>query len=125
MIKQQAYPKRCKVGQCISQPEAHIFHVKHNSEHFVVADEYRENTGDKGPMVIASTASPYKFTKSVLSSISDCVPDDEFEAIDKLNELTGVKTPEPIWALRNKKIRFSEVIDKTSLDKAIFKSLNI
>ncbi len=90
-----------------------------------VADEYRENTGDKRPMVIASTASPYKFTKSVLSSISDCVPDDEFEAIDKLNELTGVKTPEPIWALRNKKIRFREVIDKTSLDKAIFKSLNI
>ncbi len=97
----------------------------HTAVAICVANEYRQTSGDNRPMVIASTASPYKFTKSVLSSISDSIPEDEFEAIDLLNEITGVNTPKPISNLRSKQIRFSEVIDKTALDKAVFKSLNI
>ena len=34
-----------------------------------VCDQYKAKTGDKTPVVIASTASPYKFTGSVMRAI--------------------------------------------------------
>lgn len=87
--------------------------------------DYVSKTGDELPVVIASTASPYKFTKSVLESFHCNVPEGEFDAISKLNEYTGVPIPGPIAALSNKKIRFSEVVDKSQLKDAVFGALKI
>ena len=97
----------------------------HTAVAVAVANEYKEVTGDKRPMVIASTASPYKFTKSVLRALGADVPEDEFEAIEKLNALTGVSVPAPIAALSGKKVRFGEIIDKTEIKSAVYSSLNI
>ena len=96
----------------------------HTAVGVAVADDYRKETGDNRPMVIASTASPYKFTKSVLGAISNSVPSDEFEAIDALYDLTGVKVPSGIANLRTKQVRFNEIIEKTELKDAVFSALN-
>lgn len=96
----------------------------HTAVAVAVADEYRTVTGDSRPMVIASTASPYKFTKSVLAAVGADVPADEFEAIDALHALTGVKVPEGIAGLRAKKVRFSSVIEKSNLEDAVFSVLD-
>lgn len=90
-----------------------------------VYNDYVNKTGDNRQTVIASTASPYKFTKNVLSAISGDTPVDEFAAIDKLNEITGVKVPDPIAALREKQVRFSEVVDKTDLKQTVLGALNM
>lgn len=74
--------------------------------------EYVRETGDTTPMVIASTASPYKFTKSVLSATNQEVPEDEFLAMERLEQYSGTKAQNQLWSLREKEIRFREIIPK-------------
>lgn len=97
----------------------------HTAVAVTVANEYKVKTGDKRPMVIASTASPYKFTKSVLKALGEEVPEDEFEANGKLSAVTGVPVPSPIANLCGKKVRFAEVIDKSAIKDAVYSSLNM
>ena len=96
----------------------------HTAVAVAVANEYRAVTGDNKPMVIASTASPYKFTKSVLGALECSIPDDEFEAIDVLCDLTNVKVPAGIADLRTKQVRFKDVIEKSNLKDAVFSVLD-
>ena len=60
-----------------------------------------EDTKDITKTVIVSTASPYKFSKDVISSIQsiDCNLDD-FEIINKLSDLSKTKIPGPIEKLK-------------------------
>ena len=72
--------------------------------------QYREETGDATPTVIASTASPYKFTRSVMSAIDPKYAEEEdFALIDRLHELSGVKIPQAI-----EDIRSAEVLHRTT-----------
>ena len=97
----------------------------HTAVAVAVAREYKAQTVDTRPMVIASTASPYKFAGSVFSAIGGTAPGNDFTAIDMLNEKTGIAVPAPIAALRNKKVRFSRIVKKTELTQAVFESLGI
>lgn len=97
----------------------------HTAVAVAVASEYRQKTGDNRTMVIASTASPYKFSGNVLSSLIDSIPADEFETVNALQRLTGVQIPEPIAKLKGADIRFNEIIQKDNLEKAVFDSLGI
>ena len=92
-----------------------------------VYEDYVKNSGDDIETVIDSTASPYKFSKSVLSAISKDLSgiDDEFETVDKLNQLTGAEVPAPLKALKDKDIRFKEVCSKENMSEMVFKLLNL
>ena len=68
--------------------------------------QYTAETGDATPTVIASTASPYKFSDSVLDAFDCAKPADEFEKAALLAELSGTSIPQPIQALRGKPVRF-------------------
>ena len=70
-----------------------------------VYEKYRRETGDETPTVIASTASPYKFAKSVVNAIDPAFSsDDDFAYIDRLRELSGVAEPQAITEVRDAKI---------------------
>ena len=97
----------------------------HTAVAISVYGKYVADTGDNRPAVIASTASPYKFSKSVLSAISEDIPQDEFAVIDALHKATDTDIPAPIAALRDKKARFNEVIDKSQLEKVVIETLGI
>ncbi len=90
-----------------------------------VYKQYLSATGDDRPTVIASTASPYKFAKSVLSAVSDELSDTEFGTVRILSEATGTDIPEPIKALENAVVRFKEICNKEDMLEAVFKALNI
>ena len=91
-----------------------------------VYDEYRAATGDSKPTVIASTASPFKFTASVLSAVdASLVKGEEYEMAKTLADATGVECPVQLTGLENKAVRFSEVIDKSDMRKAVFAMLGI
>ena len=92
-----------------------------------VYEDYVEKSSDDIPTVIDSTASPYKFSKSVLNAIitDGNVSDDEFETVDELNKKSGAEVPEPLKALKNKQIRFKEVCSKENMSNMVFKLLNI
>lgn len=92
-----------------------------------VYDEYVKNTGDNIPTVIDSTASPYKFSASVLNAITDEDLDglDEFDMVRELNRITGVEVPAPIASLKDKKVRFTDVCDREDMSNMVFKLLDL
>ena len=90
-----------------------------------VYNDYVNKTGDKTITVIASTASPYKFCASVLSAFGEEAPEQEFDAVDLLNAKTGVKIPEPLLALKNAKVRFTDVCEKDKIKDYVLSYLKI
>lgn len=92
-----------------------------------VYDEYVKRTGDDVPTVIDSTASPYKFSKSVLSAVlGGKTPDlDEFEMVNELNSVTKAQVPAPLAALKEKKVRFNNVCDKKDMSEMVFSLLDL
>lgn len=74
--------------------------------------------------VILSTASPYKFSSSVLEAIGEEVSKDEFENINLLNRVTGVKIPKEIKKLRDKKIIHNTKISKEEIEREVLKFAN-
>lgn len=91
-----------------------------------VYNDYKEATGDTTKTVIASTASPYKFSEAVLEAVQGCKSDlDEYDMIDKLAELSKLTVPAALADLKNKPERFSDTIDKTEQKDYVLKSLGI
>lgn len=92
-----------------------------------VYEDYVKSSGDDIPSVIDSTASPYKFSKSVLSAVTGSASDisDEFETVDVLSKKTLTDVPEPIKALKDKEVRFTDVCSKENMSEMVFKLLNI
>lgn len=92
-----------------------------------VYENYVEETNDDIVTVIDSTASPYKFSKSVLTAIlGGKTPQlDEFEMVDELNSVTGTEVPTPLKALKDKEVRFTNVCDKESMSEMVFKLLDL
>ncbi len=72
----------------------------------VAAQKKRENV----PMVVLSTASPFKFPRSVLEALGHTAPENDFEAMSALEAATGRTAPVSLAALRTKAERFHAVI---------------
>ena len=78
--------------------------------HTAVAYACAKKAGLKGNTVILSTASPYKFAPAVLKALGEEVPEDCFEAMERLEEISGVPQPERLKGLKNKKAVHGDVI---------------
>ncbi len=91
----------------------------HTAVALYCADKYINEGKSENKLLVASTASPYKFATSVLGSISDNIPEDEFDALDALAEVSGVKAPAPLSSLRTKEPRFTTTIDKADMQEEV------
>ena len=80
----------------------------HTAVAFHVAAQHKR---DGVPMVVLSTASPFKFPRSVLEALGQTAPANDFEAMRQLEEITGRTAPASLSALRRKAERFNTVID--------------
>ena len=88
----------------------------HTAVAATVYDKYVKETGDDTPTVIASTASPYKFTRSVMNAIdSEYDKKTDFELVDELNRLSGVKVPQAIEDIRTAPVRHNTVCEKDKM----------
>ena len=92
-----------------------------------VYEQYVKETGDETATVIASTASPYKFSKAVLEAVAPNteLPETEFDIVDKLNELTGMAVPAPLAGLKNNTARFSDVTEADNMQNYVLGALGI
>ena len=91
-----------------------------------VYEDYKKATGDNTKTVIASTASPYKFSTAVLEAINGTAGDmDEFDKVEKLHEVSGYDIPKSLADLKNKDIRFTGVIGKDDMKDFVLKSLSL
>ncbi len=64
----------------------------------------------RGPAVVVSTASPFKFSGQVLASLGKDVPGSEFDALRALQDASGQSAPRSLAALAEKPERFKEII---------------
>lgn len=89
--------------------------------------KYRKETGDDAKAVIASTASPYKFTRSVMNAIDKETYDrlSDFELVDELHKLSGVAVPRAIEEIRTAPVLHDTVVDKDEMKAIVKKFLGI
>lgn len=93
-----------------------------------VYGQYIAKTGDKEtPAIIASTASPYKFSRSVLEAIAQdkVLPEDEFEMVDELSRTTHKEVPKPLASLKGKEVRFQNVCTADEMPQYVLRTLGI
>jgi len=89
------------------------------------AAEYIANTGDGRKMLVASTASPYKFATSVYDALTGKATDDDFKNIDLLSNHTSTEIPAPIAGVLTKKVRFEKTIEAADMPLEVLSSLGI
>ena len=89
--------------------------------------KYVAETGDQTKTVIASTASPYKFTRSVMDAIDaeKYKSMGDFELVDALSELSGVKVPQAIEEIRTAPVLHKNVVETEDMPKIVKQFLNI
>ena len=87
----------------------------HTAAGWIAAEDYVNETGDNRPMVVLSTASPYKFPAAVLSALEATDQTDEFLLMERLQEKTGVPIPGNLQGLQQKKERHTDVIAKENM----------
>ena len=91
-----------------------------------VYKKYTEDTKDTTPTVIASTASPYKFTRSVMAAISDKGEGlDDFALADELTRISGVKIPRAVEEIRTAPVLHDRVVDAPDMPAAVKDILGI
>jgi len=98
----------------------------HTAVAAAVCQKYRLNSGDEKITVIASTASPYKFARSVISAIDDKYKDlSEFELIDEMHRLSKVAIPSAVEEIRSAKIRHTTQCDVNQMEHIVKSWLGI
>ncbi len=90
------------------------------------AGDFKKSAGDDAVTVIASTASPYKFARSVLTAIDESNGAmSDFELIDKLKEVSGCEIPPAIEEIRTAPIRHNTVCETADMQKEVEKYLKL
>ena len=88
--------------------------------------KYKKETGDNTKTVLASTASPFKFTRSVMNAIDakyDAMGD--FELVDELSKLANVTVPKAIEEIRTAPVLHTTVCDKEDMKSVVMRFLDI
>ena len=123
-------------GFCDDENTQKTIHELYETENYlcdthtaVAVNVYRQyvtETKDTTPAVIASTASPYKFAKSVLEAVgTDALPADEFAMVDALSARTNTPVPAPLASLKNAQVRFTLTCEAEEMPQAVLSALNI
>ncbi|MCD8380317.1 MAG: threonine synthase [Lachnospiraceae bacterium] len=119
----------------VAQTTETISHI-YEKDHYVidphtavaacVNEQYVQDTGDDHVTVIASTASPYKFTRSVMEAIDPAhAGAEDFALADRLCELSGVPIPAAIEEIRTAPVLHDTVCEKSEMTDVILRFLQI
>ena len=88
--------------------------------------KYVAETNDDAVTVIASTASPFKFARSVMDAINPEYDKlDDFKLIDELSKIANVKIPNAIEEIRNAEVRHNNLVEVDGMEAIVKKFLNI
>ena len=89
--------------------------------HTAVAFCVAETVRSAAPMVVLSTASPYKFPRDVLAALGETAPESDFAAMAALNVKTGCPVPAALSVLNTLPVRFNTVIEPAAIRDAALK----
>ena len=85
-----------------------------------VSRQYKRETGDERKMLIASTASPFKFSGSVLEAIQGRLDGgDEFAVVDELSRISGVPVPAAVEEIRTAPVRHTRECSPERMEEEV------
>ena len=88
----------------------------HTAVAYAAYQKYKKQTKDNTPMVIVSTASPYKFTKDVMTALDEKnQKEDAFVLMKELEKVSGVKIPASIQGIETRKVLHNNVCEKQDI----------
>ena len=93
----------------------HYLMDTHTAVGYKVWRDYVKETRDETPVVIASTASPYKFAANVSDAIGLAPASDEFAAIEELHRASGVRVPYGLAGLKDRELLHEGVIERSAM----------
>ena len=96
----------------------------HTAVALSAANDYIAETGDKTPMVVASTASPYKFAADVYTSLYGEQPTEALAALDTLSAKTATEIPYPLRGIGERTVRFTDVVASDKMWNAVVNYVN-
>ena len=95
----------------------------HTAVAWSVYEKWAKESGNNDVSVVLSTASPYKFSSSVMNALGKSYTD-EFDALKKLNELTGAKIPGSLVNIENKAVVHDITVEKDEMLSFVDKMVN-
>ncbi len=97
----------------------------HTAVASTVYRKYREDSGDETPTVVVSTASCFKFTRSVMEALTGSVEGkSDFELIDRLSAIANVAIPPAIEEIRTADVLHDTVCEKEEMVEEVLAFLN-
>lgn len=98
----------------------------HTAVAAVVYEKYQGETKDETKTIIASTASPFKFTRSVMEAIQgSCDETEDFALVDTLSQLSQVPVPQAIEEIRSAPVLHNTVVEAPDMKAAVKRFLGI
>ncbi|WP_394405036.1 threonine synthase [Streptococcus sp. 20-1249] len=99
--------------------EAGYVEDPHTAVASAVYRAYHEKSGDETLTLVASTASPYKFPRVAVESITGIDPVDDFVAVAELEKLSGVAQPAAVHGLATAEVRHTTVVATSEMQAEV------
>jgi len=122
------YASEKETANCINDLYSKTGYVidTHTAVASAVYKKYKKDTKDQTPSIIVSTASPFKFTGSVMEALGETNEMiDDFEKVEKLSKIANVKIPEAIEDIRKAEILHHTICEVENMEQEIIKFLDI
>ena len=98
----------------------------HSAVGYSVWRRYREETGDNSPVLLASTASPFKFNRAVLEALGrDPAPENEFSLLEELSSISGQPVPAQLAELKSLPEVHKGVCEKREMADVLYRFLRL
>jgi threonine synthase len=96
----------------------------HTSVAYSVYKNYLKDTCDKTKTIVVSTASPFKFTKSVMSALDTKYAfKEDLELVEVMSKIASIEIPAPIKKLENSEVVHNTVCNREDMKEEIRKFL--
>lgn len=122
------YAKEDEVDQIIKEvydTDKYVIDT-HTAVAYSVYKKYKENTRDNTKTIIVSTASPFKFTRSVYKALNESDDNlNDFDLINKLSDFTRLEVPKAIKDIEHREILHKDTCNKDEMKSIVKKILNI
>ena len=86
----------------------------HTAVAWNAAEKFKEKAGD-APVVVLSTASPYKFPAACIKALGKTPDEDEFEVMKQLEKISGMPVPKNLSGLKSAEVLHTDVIEKEDM----------
>lgn len=91
----------------------------HTAVAAAVLEDYRARTGQITPTVVVSTASPFKFSDSVIKALGGNAELPGAELVPALSQLTGIAPPAPLAGLDKRTVRFADCVEASEMQEVV------